>query len=149
VCVGSGDLQRSGAHIAQRELVVGGVVDDVVGVLVIFSAHGVLGAAFRRSVLSWNCGTAGWEWPPSHAGLAASDVPHAGGAGGIARLDSVKLLTGLAGLALLGLGLILAVASLVVTEQALQANLIPVGFVLIGLGLIVLTYWVVPTRRNE
>jgi hypothetical protein len=61
----------------------------------------------------------------------------------------VKLLTGLAGLALLGLGLILAVASLVVTDQALKANLIPVGFVLIGLGLIVLTYWVVPTRRNE
>lgn len=67
----------------------------------------------------------------------------------LARLGDVKLLTGLAGLALLGLGLIVAVAALVVPEQALKANLIPVGFVLIGLGLIVLTYWAVPTRRSE
>ena len=61
----------------------------------------------------------------------------------------MKLLTGLAGLALLGLGLIVAVASLVVPEQALKANLIPVGFVLIGLGVIVLTYWMVPPRQSE
>jgi hypothetical protein len=67
----------------------------------------------------------------------------------MARLDDVKLLTGLAGLALLGLGLIAAVAALVVPDQALKANLIPVGFVLIGLGVIVLTYWVVPTRPSE
>jgi hypothetical protein len=67
----------------------------------------------------------------------------------LARLDDVKLLTGLAGLALLGLGLIMAAAALVVPDQALKANLIPVGFVLIGLGVIVLTYWVVPTRHSE
>jgi hypothetical protein len=76
-------------------------------------------------------------------------VPQRGSAREIARLDSVKLLTGLAGLALLGLGLIVLVTSLVVTEEALKANLLPVGFVLVGLGVIVLTYWVVPTRRNE
>ena len=60
----------------------------------------------------------------------------------------MKLLTGLAGLALLGLGIIAAVAGLLVTDRALQANLYPVGFVFIGLGVIVLTYWVVP-RRSE
>jgi hypothetical protein len=61
----------------------------------------------------------------------------------------VKLLTGLAGLALLGLGLIAAAGSLLVDDRALQANLLPVGFVLIGLGLIVLVYWVVPRRSSE
>jgi len=60
----------------------------------------------------------------------------------------VKLFTGLAGLALLGLGVIAAVAGLLVTDRALQANLYPVGFVFIGLGVIVLAYWVVP-RRSE
>jgi hypothetical protein len=60
----------------------------------------------------------------------------------------VKLFTGLAGLALLGLGVLAAVAGLLVTDRALQANLYPVGFVFIGLGVIVLTYWVVP-RRSE
>ena len=60
----------------------------------------------------------------------------------------MKILTGLAGLAFLGLGLIAAVSALMVPDRALQANLIPVGFVLIGLGVIVLTYWVVP-RRSE
>jgi hypothetical protein len=60
----------------------------------------------------------------------------------------VKLLTGLAGLALLGLGVIAAVAGMLVTDRALQANLYPVGFVFIGLGIIVLAYWVVP-RRSE
>ncbi len=60
----------------------------------------------------------------------------------------MKLLTGLAGLALLGLGLIAAVAGILVTDRALQANLYPVGFVFIGLGVIVLTYWAVP-RRSE
>jgi hypothetical protein len=61
----------------------------------------------------------------------------------------VKLLTGLAGLALLGLGLIAAAGSLLVADRALQANLLPVGFVLIGLGLIVLVYWVVPRRSSD
>ena len=61
----------------------------------------------------------------------------------------MKLLTGLAGLALLGLGLIAALGALLVPDRALQANLFPVGFVLIGLGLIVLTYWVVPRRTSE
>ncbi|MFC0678060.1 hypothetical protein ACFFGH_09415 [Lysobacter korlensis] len=60
----------------------------------------------------------------------------------------MKLFTGLAGLALLGLGVIAAVAGLLVTDRALQANLYPIGFVFIGLGVIVLTYWVVP-RRSE
>ena len=60
----------------------------------------------------------------------------------------MKLLTGLAGLALLGLGVIAAVAGLLVTDRALQANLYPFGFVFIGLGVIVLAYWVVP-RRSE
>jgi hypothetical protein len=60
----------------------------------------------------------------------------------------VKLLTGLAGLALLGLGLIAAVSAVIVPDRALQANLIPVGFVFIGLGVIVLTYWVVPSRSE-
>ncbi len=60
----------------------------------------------------------------------------------------MKLLTGLAGLALLGLGVIAAVAGMLVTDRALQANLYPVGFVFIGLGIIVLAYWVVP-RRSE
>ena len=60
----------------------------------------------------------------------------------------MKLFTGLAGLALLGLGVIAAVAGLLVTDRALQANLYPVGFVFIGLGVIVLAYWVVP-RRSE
>jgi hypothetical protein len=72
----------------------------------------------------------------------------AGTGSGIGRLDDVKVLTGLAGLALLGLGLIAAVSALLVPDRALQANLVPVGFVLIGLGVIVLTYWVVP-RRSE
>ena len=60
----------------------------------------------------------------------------------------MKLFTGLAGLALLGLGVIAAVAGLLVTDRALQANLYPVGFVFIGLGVIVLAYWMVP-RRSE
>ncbi len=60
----------------------------------------------------------------------------------------MKLLTGLAGLALLGLGVIAAVAGVLVTDRALQANLYPVGFVFIGLGVIVLAYWAVP-RRSE
>lgn len=60
----------------------------------------------------------------------------------------MKLLTGLAGLALLGLGLLAAVAGVLVPDRAMQANLYPLGFVLIGLGIIVLTYWVVP-RRSE
>ena len=60
----------------------------------------------------------------------------------------MKLLTGLAGLALLGLGLIVAVAAVIVPDRALQANLIPIGIVLIGLGVITLTYWMVP-RRSE
>ncbi len=60
----------------------------------------------------------------------------------------MKLLAGLSGLALLGLGLIAAVSAVIVTDRALQANLLPVGFVLIGLGIITLTYWAVP-RRSE
>ncbi|MDQ4137603.1 MAG: hypothetical protein M3116_01985 [Actinomycetota bacterium] len=60
----------------------------------------------------------------------------------------MKLLTGLAGLALLGLGVIAAVAGLLVPDRALQANLYPIGFVFIGLGVIVLTYWAVP-RGSE
>lgn len=60
----------------------------------------------------------------------------------------MKLLTGLAGLALFGLGLVACVAGLLVTDRALQANLYPIGFVFLGLGVIVLTYWMVP-RRSE
>jgi hypothetical protein len=60
----------------------------------------------------------------------------------------VKILTGLAGLALFGLGLVACVAGLLVTDRALQANLYPIGFVFLGLGVIVLAHWVVP-RRTE
>ena len=61
----------------------------------------------------------------------------------------MRLFAGILGFLLFGFGLLCGLAVLyVIQDQALNSNVTPVSFIAMGLGVIFLTYGIVP-RRTE